>query len=87
MLLLVTMYIEKTSQKVKTDEILKVCANYVYFALVLHLCTCVRTLQSCYMRMYSFLANQKHVIFSCTLLIKLFIYNTYSDSIRVKLFV
>ena len=74
MLLLVTMYIEKTSQKVKTDEILQ-------------LCTCVMTLQSCYMRMYSFSASQKHVIFSCTLLIKSFIYNTYSDSIRVKLFV
>ena len=87
MLLLVTMYIEKTSQKVKTDEILKACAKYLYFTLVLQLCTCVMTLQSCYMRMYSFSASQKHVIFSCTLLIKSFIYNTYSDSIRVKLFV
>ena len=87
MLLLVTMYIEKTSQKVKTDEILKACANYLYFALVLQLCACVMTLQSCYMRMYSFSANKKHLIFSCTLLIKLFIYTTYSDSIRVKLFV
>ena len=87
MLSLVTMYIEKTSQKVKTDEILKACANYLYFTLVLQLCTCVMTLQSCYIRMYSFSASQKHVIFSCTLLIKLCTYNTYSDSIRVKLFV
>ena len=87
MLSLVTMYIENTSQKVKTDEILKACAKYLYFALVLQLCTCVITLQSCYIRMYSFSANQKHVIFSCTLLIKLFIYNTYPDSIRAKLFV
>ena len=86
MLLLVTMYIEKTSQKVKTDEILKACAKYLYFALVLQRCTCVMTLKSCCMRMYSFSANQKHVILSCTLLIKLFICNTYSDSIRVKLF-
>ena len=86
MLLLVTMYIEKTSQKVKTDEILKACAKYLYFTLVLQLCTCVMTLQSCYMRMYLFSASQKHVIFLCTLLIKSFIYNTYSDSIRVKLF-
>ena len=31
MLLLVTMYIEKTSQKVKTDEILKACPNYFVF--------------------------------------------------------
>ena len=55
--------------------------------IVLQLCTCVITLRSCYIRMYSFSANQKHVIFLCTLLIKLFIWNTYSDSIRVKLFV
>ena len=88
MLLLVTMYIEKTSQKVKTDEILKACAKYLYFSLVLQLCTCVITLQSCYIRMYSFSANQKHVIFSLIIiLIKLFIYNTYPDSIRAKLFV
>ena len=76
MLLLVTLYIEKTSQKVKTDDILKACAKYLYFALVLQPCTCVLTLQSCCMRMYSFSANQKHVILSCTLLIKLFICNT-----------
>ena len=31
-------------------------------------------------------ANQKRIIFLCTLLIKLFIYNTYPDSIRVKFF-
>ena len=54
---------EKTLQKVKTDEILKACANYLYFALVLQLCTCVMTLHSRYMRMHSFSANQKRVIF------------------------
>ena len=89
MLLLVMMYMrkKKTLQKVKTDEILKAFANYLHFALVLQLCTCVMTLHSRYMRMHSFSANQKRVIFSCTLSIKLFIYNTYPDSIRVKLFV
>ena len=78
---------EKTLQKVKTDEILRACANYFYFALVLQLSTCVMNLHSCYMRMHSFSANQKRVIFSRTLLIKLLIYNTYLDYIRVKLFV
>ena len=46
----------------------------------------LRYLHSCYMRMHSFSANQKRIIFLCTLLIKLFIYNTYPDSIRVKFF-
>ena len=87
MLLLVIMYVKKTLQKVKTDEILRACANYFYFALVLQLSTCVMNLHSCYMRMHSFSANQKRVIFSRTLLIKLLIYNTYLDYIRVKLFI
>ena len=87
MLLLVIMYMKKTSQEVKTDEILKACAHYLYFALVLRLWTCVMTLHSCYMRMHSFSGNQKRMIFLCTLLIKLFIYNTYPDSIRAKLFI
>ena len=30
MLLLVIMYMKKTLQKVKTDEILKACANYLF---------------------------------------------------------
>ena len=34
MLLLVIMYMKKASQKVKTDEILKASAHYLYFALV-----------------------------------------------------
>ena len=87
MLLLVITYMKKTSQEVKTDEFLKACAHNLYFALVLQLCTCVMTLHSCYMRMHSFSANQKRIMFSCTLLIKLFIYNAYPDSIRAKLFV
>ena len=52
---------KKTSQKVKTDEILKACGLFV-------ICTRVTTLHSCYMRMHQFSANQKRVIFSCTLL-------------------
>ena len=87
MLLLVIMYMKKTSQEVKTDEISKACTHYFYFALVLPLWTCVMTLHSCYVKMHSFSANQKRIIFSCTLLIKLFIYNTYPVSIRVKFFV
>ena len=54
---------EKTLQKVKTDEILRVCANYSYFGLVLQLCACVMTLHSFYMRMHSFSANQRRIIF------------------------
>ena len=46
-----------------------------------------KSVRELFVLMYSFSANQKHVIFSCTLLIKLFIYNTYPDSIRAKLFV
>ena len=79
---------EKTLQKVKTDEILKACANYLYFALLLQLCTCVMTLHSRYMRMHSFSANQKRVIFFMCIINKvIFFYNTYPDSIRVKLLV
>ena len=40
---------EKISQKVKTDEILKVCARALFI-----ICSRVRALQSCYMRMHSF---------------------------------
>ena len=80
MLLLVIMYMKKSPQEVKTDEILKACAHYLYFALVLRLWTCVMTLQSCYMRMHSFSANQKGIIFLCTLLIKLFIYKTHTQT-------
>ena len=47
---------KKTSQKVKTDEILKACGLFV-------ICTRVTTLHSCYMRMHQFSANQKRVIF------------------------
>ena len=47
---------KKTSQKVKTDEILKACGLFV-------ICTRVTTLYSCYMRMHQFSANQKRVIF------------------------
>ena len=39
------------------------CALYV-------ICTCVTALHLRYMRMHLFTANQKHLIFSCTLLIK-----------------
>ena len=37
MLLLVNNIHEKTTQQVKTDEILKACARYLQFALVLQL--------------------------------------------------
>ena len=51
---------EKTSQKGKTDEIWKPCALLVMFSRV-------TTLHS-YMRMHSFSANQKRVIFPIMLL-------------------
>ena len=51
---------DKTSQKVKTDEFLKVRSAQLL------ICTRVTTLYSCYMRMQPFSVNQKRDIFSCT---------------------
>ena len=64
------MHLEKKTQKFKTDEILKACARFLSFSLVLQLCNRVTTSQACYMRMQSFSATQC-VIFSCSLLIRL----------------
>ena len=50
------MHMKKTSQKVKTNEILKACALFV-------ICTRVTALHSSYMRMHQFSANQKRAIF------------------------
>ena len=63
MSLLVNNIHEKTSRKVKK----RMRALYVIGTRVatLHLC---KTLLSCYMRMHSFSANKKCVIFSCTIL-------------------
>ena len=58
---LITIYMKLTPQKGKTDETLKPCAPFVIF-------TRVTTLYSCYMRIYSFSANQKRIIFPCILL-------------------
>ena len=69
MLILINNVHEKTLQKVKANEFWKrahaICYN---FALVLQLCTSVTALHSSYIRMHSFSANQKLVIFSYRLL-------------------
>ena len=60
MLLLANNVGDKTSQKVRTEKNSEsVCALYVIYTRVI-------TLHSCYMRMHSFSANQKPVIFLCT---------------------
>ena len=67
----------KSSRETKFWKRARVCARYICnfytcynFVLVLQLCTRVTTLHSCCTRMHSCLANQKRVIFSCTLLVK-----------------
>ena len=42
--------------------------NFESMCALFVLCTCITTLHLCYMRMHSFSANQKGIIFSCTLL-------------------
>ena len=68
MLLLARNIHGKTSQKVKTDDILKACMCYLQFALMLQFCTRVTTLHLCYMKMHMFSANQKCAILLYALL-------------------
>ena len=42
--------------------------NFESMCALFVLCICITTLHLCYMRMHSFSANQKGIIFSCTLL-------------------
>ena len=66
MLLLATNEREKTLQSQERRNLK--CALYWLFELVLQLCTPrVTTLHLCYMRMHSFLANQKRMFFSFAL--------------------
>ena len=53
--LLLVNNVHEKHQRVKTDDILKACTLFV-------ICTRVKTLHSCYIRMHSFSANQKRVI-------------------------
>ena len=68
MLLLASNIDGKTSQKVKTDDILKPVCAICKFALMLQFCTRVTTLLLCYMKMHLFSANLKCAILSYTLL-------------------
>ena len=76
MLLLVIMYMKKTSGGKDRRNFESVRALFVF-------CPGVTTLDLRYdfaIVLHSFSANQKRIIFSCTLLIKLFIYNTLTQT-------
>ena len=68
MLLLASNIHGKTSQKVKTDDVLKACVCYLQIythVSILHSCY---NFALCYMRMHLFSANLKCAILSYTLL-------------------
>ena len=70
---------KRTSQKIKTDEILALYTCYLYFGLVL-------TLHLCYMtNALALSANQTQIIFSCILfLLSLLLLLKIFITIRIK---
>ena len=72
MLLLVNDLHEKNNKE-RQDRHMRSCATVI--------CTCITTLHLCYIRMHSSSPNQKHVIFSCTLLSLIFNNNPLHSNI------